>query len=450
VLTFWVPLALISAALFALEHSTIYASLEYQLGNESQDLAQDVGGSNLARQVAAIAIGAMGIALLARRSQVPMELNWRLLAPIIALCAWITASALWSDDAALSLKRSLLPELLIVGAFGLAKHLRPIELCMFTAIIGTGSIMLGVAVEVVSGTFLRSGEYRFSGTLDPNIQGVYCAALCLASACLAADPLTASKPWRRAMWLMLFALGGVFLLLTQSRTSTAALIVGLVVVYALGLPWRRKVLIAGIVGPIIAAGLILLLSAERGKDVAVNAALLGRSQETSDLGTLTGRVNIWDRVIGDIAERPLTGYGYGGFWTTERVMSYTRVLDWEFNHAHSVYLESLLNAGIIGLVLGLLIVIMALASAGRTFLRTHDYGYLFIAALLALALVHGLLDSNFVIVGFAPLLGMLCIAVVVLHGGSAVRQPASTSPSAGNQPARLERSPQRIRQLETT
>ena len=122
----------------------------------------------------------------------------------------------------------------------------------------------------------------------------------------------------------------------------------------------------------------------------------------------------------DVADRPWLGYGYGGFWTPQRVVEYAYIHDWEFGHAHSIYLETLLNVGGVGLVVGLLVVRSAARSAGRAYTATNDCGYRFAAALLVMALIHGFLDANFVNVGFESTLAMMCISVVALHGRQAV------------------------------
>jgi exopolysaccharide production protein ExoQ len=144
--------------------------------------------------------------------------------------------------------------------------------------------------------------------------------------------------------------------------------------------------------------------------------MLRMGREDEDIGSLTGRLPIWQAITGDIAKRPFFGYGYGGFWTDQQVWDYSFIRHWEFNHAHSAYLESLLNLGLVGLSLGLCLVLFSARIAAINFSSTGDIGFRFIAALMILALVHGLVDSNFVIFGFAPLLIMLCISVVALRG----------------------------------
>ena len=100
------------------------------------------------------------------------------------------------------------------------------ELCLITLAIATACVGIGVACEIVLGTFRPwSGEYRFSGTVHPNTQGAYLATLGLAALCLA----HADKPRQVTYWFLLFV-AMVLLVLTKSRTSTAGTLFALGVV----------------------------------------------------------------------------------------------------------------------------------------------------------------------------------------------------------------------------
>jgi O-antigen ligase len=433
-LMLWIPLALVAVSIYGIEHDTAFSSVDNRFGEEGIDLAKDVAGSSLARELGVIAIGALGGLLLFKLSAKPVNVDWRQMFLIAALCSWLIVSALWAEDAALSLKRSLLPVLLIIGALGIAKHLQPRQICLFTAILTGGFLLLGIAAEIAQGSFLLGSNYRFSGTLHPNNQGVNCAALCLASICLWSQSGTERRGLQHTFWLLTFIVGLAFLMLTQSRTSAIAVAMALLACFALGAPRSRKFMAAAILAPVVVLLATYLLTTDHGSELMLDAVEMGRAEDTGEVTTLTGRIPIWDKVLGDVAERPISGYGYGAFWTTERVVRYTRLLNWEFNHAHSAYLETMLNAGAIGLALGLLIAARALWSAAHSFIAASDSGYLFIVAVIVLALVHGVLDSNFVTVGFAPLLGMLCISAAALHCKSAIDEPIPASTSEDVRP----------------
>ena len=66
--------------------------------------------------------------------------------------------------------------------------------------------------------------------------------------------------------------------------------------------------------------------------------LLGRTEN------LTGRTDIWNSLLPYAKSRLLLGYGYGGFWTT-------RLREQIASHAHNGSLNTVLDLGIIGLIL---------------------------------------------------------------------------------------------------
>ncbi|MFN3230473.1 MAG: O-antigen ligase family protein, partial [Asticcacaulis sp.] len=89
--------------------------------------------------------------------------------------------------------------------------------------------------------------------------------------------------------------------------------------------------------------------------------------------TLTGRTEIWDGISRVVAERPLTGYGYGVVWEDESpfapLAKITKVAGFRAYHAHSGWYEVWLEMGIIGLIVWSLTygeaVLRALVSAFR-------------------------------------------------------------------------------------
>jgi O-antigen ligase len=135
------------------------------------------------------------------------------------------------------------------------------------------------------------------------------------------------------------------------------------------------------VAAVAAVGAIVVLSAER-------TELAGRSTER--LGTLkTLRGDYWAVAVRTFAEHPLTGVGAGGFepeWRREREsLTYTR-------DAHSLYLETLAELGLVG---GLLLAAFLAALAVTLVRRRRDDPLLACTApLLAAFAVHAGLDVD--------------------------------------------------------
>jgi exopolysaccharide production protein ExoQ len=68
--------------------------------------------------------------------------------------------------------------------------------------------------------------------------------------------------------------------------------------------------------------------------------------------TLTGRTDIWGYVIPFIYQRPLLGWGYAAFWSTQNPAAWeiAEALHWYAPEAHNGLLEILLSGGLVGAV----------------------------------------------------------------------------------------------------
>jgi O-antigen ligase len=417
VLRFWLPLVLFGVVLFTAQHDLNYASASFDGGGRSPDLVSDISGGSVARQTAFVSLGLAGAVLLLLPTQIPLAIHGRLLILFALLVGWVLMSAVWADDFGHSFKQSMVPLLAAIGAMGLARHCRPREVCLFLAWLSGAFLALGVFMEVSVDNFLVGLDYRFAGTLHPNNQAVNCAVFVLASIAMSRERSDHFGRSKSLFWLVLATLGLWFLYLTGSRTALFSLAPALGVFFLLSSSRRKKWAVIGGLAALASIGAVLILETDsRNTNLLVDLLRMGREQETEDVISLTGRIPIWAEVLKDISNRPLLGYGYGEFWTPDRVLDYSYIHDWMFDHAHSAYFETLLGIGAVGLALGLMLVLAAASSAARGFQATGDPGFRFIAAVLTMGLVHGFVDSNFVREGYESILAMICISTVVLHG----------------------------------
>ncbi len=79
--------------------------------------------------------------------------------------------------------------------------------------------------------------------------------------------------------------------------------------------------------------------------------------------TFTGRVSIWKFGVDALADRPLTGFGYESFWSTDLVRHAANpyYLDWDVRgivHAHNGYLDIAISMGIPALIVALAVLIV--------------------------------------------------------------------------------------------
>ncbi|NYF79615.1 O-antigen ligase family protein [Granulicella arctica] len=115
--------------------------------------------------------------------------------------------------------------------------------------------------------------------------------------------------------------------------------------------------------------------------------------------TLTGRTEIWEAVLGSIAKRPLFGYGYQAFWLGFKGESYRIILTvtWALAQAQNGFLDVLLELGIAGLSIVLLLFGFAFRDGITCLLRSYDEEHLraveWYLAIIILTLIYNLDES---------------------------------------------------------
>lgn len=396
----WKLIALIAlvlgTAFFTNEVDWRISTYEYY-SLEADDIEALVAAGSNNRKVAYAAIGLLGAMLLVVGGRQP----WRLASPTMAFLATYLlicgASVAWSDDPALSLKRVAILGLCVVGALGVAKQLNARELLNLTIIIASFLVGMGVCTELALGTFRPfDSDYRLAGTVHPNTQGAYCAVLAMAGF-FGAKGAGAKGPTRgRMVYLAAFAVGMGLLLLTKSRASCAGCLVAMTAAWFLSAGRVARTL-AGIGGP-LAVCLVLIASLLAGTEVTSQldqAARLGRSGLESSAEGFNGRVPLWTHLMSFVGDRPLLGHGYSGFWTPTRIYEIAGDHEWAPTSAHSVFLEVLLNVGIIGGLFFGIAIAMALVQAGRRCIQTHAPGDAFVFAVAMFGLISGIFESGF-------------------------------------------------------
>lgn len=413
-LIFWIPAIVVGLA-YLTQHNLLYAAGETIDYDQVSDLVSEAGSSSVVRQISFLSISAIGAVLLWKRSRSWQTPNLWLLAGCFLMCGLMMLSCVWADASFQSFKRSFVTFLVLIAAVGVAKHWQGRELLLFVAGLTASYLLLGIGAEIAQGSFTLSSTHRLAGTQHPNTQGVNCALLALSSLALFADSRRKRGIAMPLVWLSIASIGIVCLLLTRSRSATVAFGVAFVVFMFQGASRNKKILYGCALLQCAAIAGVLWCASDS-QEGFLSAVKMGREQDAAEITTLTGRIPIWGAVLGEVGERPLFGYGYGGFWTSRRVEEFSSLFNWTFMHSHSAYLETLLNVGIVGLVVGLTVVIGAIVASSRAYRRTGDEAFHFVTALLVLALVHGFLDSSFARDGIETFIGALAIAVVAFHG----------------------------------
>jgi len=292
------------------------------------------------------------------------RLHWS----IVAFLVWCGVTLAWSVTPGQTVRGVLITVASALAVSSLASQLSRAEVYRALAgalkILIVSSWLLYLAVPA-SG---REQEAYHRGALTGVFVQRNAAAFVLAVAVLTFIFMAASPHFRRrrrsAGWAAVALLA---LVATESGTGLAVTVSCALLM--LGARWiHRWSRIAKQSAVALLAGAAAAVALNASSAVSFITGLLGRD------ATLTGRTLIWEAVGRYIRERPWTGYGWGALWTQDSLM--TRVMwskaGFRFPHAHNAYLDALVQCGIVGLVLIMLVCASVLLKAGSGVLSGRD------------------------------------------------------------------------------
>ncbi len=183
---------------------------------------------------------------------------------------------------------------------------------------------------------------------------------------------------------------GAALVMTNSRTPLAMVVVILFATYAL--TWRRLHIALLLVSAGLVAASVLLPFSEQ-----ILLKVVSRSGGAEELTSLTGRTEIWYTVLKLVEQRPWTGYGYAS--SVFVLPEYANSIGFETSHAHNLALQLLLTTGWTGFILFTL----TIAGVGA---RAILHGDRVMFAMLAFVLLNGVTESS----GFTTLANICTLA----------------------------------------
>ncbi|NNJ24551.1 O-antigen ligase family protein [Alienimonas chondri] len=311
-------------------------------------------------------------------------------------------SVLWSDAPGVTIRRSVVFGLSLWAAAGLCRLLSGRQLVWAALVAVCVQFGVGLLTELFLGTFRPwESDYRFAGTIHPNMQALQLGVGVVASAVLLLRPGRRGGRWSDFRGPLLCAVAAallLFCLLTKSRTSVGGVIaaVAAVAVFLSSGPTKNLLAIGG-VGLAGAVIVVLLLTGLDPTDDIRDAAMMGRSE---DAGSLSGRVQIWDALDPYVADRPLLGYGYLTFWSERRLYALHSEVGFKFAGAHSAWYETALGLGIPGAILLATILLGGMSRAASAELAEQRVGGTggsplpaFLFGVLALAALNSLLEA---------------------------------------------------------
>jgi len=241
---------------------------------------------------------------------------------------------------------------------------------------------------------------------------------------------------RRRLGILWLLLAATMLVLTRSATITVALVAVLIVlgmILALRRAESPRARLA------VYGGIVVALAAVAGSVLAFRPVLLDLLGKSDDL---TGRLDIWDAVIGLATQRPVFGWGWVSFWAPwvepfDNLVTRNGVIQL---HAHNAWLDVWLQLGVVGLlVFGSLVVTTAIRSwllaTDRVVTHQGDRGTfsslsLLPPLLLTALLVQSLAESRILVEGGWVLLVILAVTTKLGVLGRLGRTPANSRTGA--------------------
>jgi O-antigen ligase len=181
------------------------------------------------------------------------------------------------------------------------------------------------------------------------------------------------------LWLM----GGPNHSFAYSVTSNVAFIIGLLTLIFLFF-MKKKFTTSGSKACIVISAFIIIYGT-----ITPFIGKLSLFDISSTFGrdeSLTGRSIIWTTLIQYVFQRPVFGFGFGGFWT-EAMRQQTS------SHAHNGYLDIILNIGFIGYMLFFIFWLLCCQRAQKMLIYNFEWAVLWISYLLIM-FVHNIAESS--------------------------------------------------------
>jgi exopolysaccharide production protein ExoQ len=331
------------------------------------------------------------------------------------------ASKWWSIDPGVTQRRVIAMAIssafaIYVGVAFTGRHL-PRMLMLSASIMGVGSLVMVVINPTIGVHQLENAGLWRGLWYEKNQMGlVMSAGAVAAAACLA------SEDRRRLLPTITLAVTTVLVLATQSKTSLLCLILG---VGAVGGLWAMKR--GGAAFSIVAIWFGVVLTAVAAfvfiTDPATVLKALGKDP------SLTGRTDIWEALMREVAERPWTGFGYQAFWGKDSVpAAFIRAeTQWPVPSAHNGWIDLLIQLGWPGAItVGLTVAVATIVTVFRIPGSGAREGYWAVGYLLVFLLLS---LSESVLLSHANLPWTLLLAILaraLAFEADPVRAPLAT------------------------
>lgn len=336
-------------------------------------------------------------------NQVGVVLVYLMAIPFVAM-RYITMGRAFGRDWLLAL---LLVYVVLSSGWSAAPHsslIRAVTLCgasIFSIYVGSrlpseelskavSYAMLWLIVANIAFSVVFPGDAVMSGIHEGALRGIFGQKNSLARAMALAIPMMVVwlKGGRRKLLPWVGLSGGIaLLLLTRSATGlavTVLLIIALPLLQGVRLNDRLVIPLLLVMATLTATGAFIAYTNFEGF-----VGLLGRDV------TLTGRTYVWAHVVRAIGERPLHGYGYGGYWLgwdgpSANVWSSGY---WKPNDSHNGILDLLLDLGVVGTTIFIFHYLQTLVLAIKRF-RDNTSAYAWAVVVMVHFFLYNITESS--------------------------------------------------------
>ena len=387
----WV-LFLSLVGLFYISGHVFSMSIEIDPETSRETMMMDAARGSVVRQIGFSLLGLYGaiVLIFSRRDRLRIDgpIGWLLL----VFCGWMVLSVLWSADPGLTLRRTVVITMFLIGGLGCSRRIRGRNIARFVLFSCLFYVGIGLVAELVLGTFQPNvPEYRFAGTLHPNWQGMNCALVVLSAYFLGRGSVN-YKMYRVCMFV-----GFVFLMLTKSRTSFWSTVMVISTHYILTTTASRR--IRSIYFGMLILLLIALLLGETLFPALEDVFLFGRGTAEGEM-KLAGRLPLFEECFEYFLRRPILGYGYGAFWTPNRIEDITESQGWVTAGSHSIYIDSALDLGVIGFIVFGVLIWKSIRKSWFLSRNDQAHVYDFYFGFMIFLLLNGLMESIFLASAF--------------------------------------------------
>jgi O-antigen ligase len=346
-------------------------------------LASSMFGHTVALRLLLLGTGLILAAIIAYQPGKDVRLLPAIWLPFLLWGAWALLSLAWSIEPDRTWKEWR-NEVFYTGAAlwicYVGAQARNAPRVFLTIVSAAATLVCGVAV------------YEFSGSWEGYVAGWhggpgdYSSALLTLMPCIAMGAWYFSRPgrplWRAVLLWVLVAILFASAYTTLNRTIWGALAIEFALIGFFVLARARARLAAITVTLIVVAGCGAMLLKVQAQREALGAKTMQRDP----------RLELWPQILKRVEERPLTGYGFGRGILREALQKKFSTLDAHLWHAHNIFLETLIQAGVPAVVL-LLFLLGAIAREGWRLARDADEAAA-ACGMALLAVVAGMLARN--------------------------------------------------------